>query len=141
MSIIKTIAPFHEDYYRNSINLEQELPQIKAVLVGKKLNKILNRVVWDTIYNNDWDSTISYENVHNIFFEDFEFVIGEDMLEVDICGPSYRIGVNNDKIEKIYPTENIPLKDWVDCGYKVNSEYNDISYIYDFLIGCEITDI
>lgn len=45
MSISKTIISFPEDHDRNACNLEQMLPQIKDMLVGKQLNKILNKSV------------------------------------------------------------------------------------------------
>ena len=48
---------------------------------------------------------------------------------------------NNKKKKKIYPTKDIPIKDWADCGYKPTPEYNDISHIYSFLIGAKVTDI
>ena len=140
MSINKTIVSFPEDHDRNAFNLEQVLPQIKDMLIGKQLNKILNKTVWDTEFDDE-DIFVSYDNIHNVFFEDFEFVIGDDVLQVDIYGPSYRVELNNTEIETIYPTENILFKNWADCNYKPTSEYKDISYIWSFLIGQRVIDI
>ncbi len=128
------------DYDSRATRLEAVLPQIKDAVCGKPLTKILNKAIWHADFK-EWNVCITSENVHQVYFEDFEFIIGDKVLKVVIDAPSYGIELNNDNVEKIYPTKDIPIKDWADCGYKPTPEYNDISHIYSFLIGAKVTDI
>jgi len=137
---IKIDVPQDKECYRNASELEEVLPEIKKAVCGKPLLKILNETAWDADFIGDTECFADY-NVDNVFFEDFEFIIGDEILSVSIDGPTYSIQLNNDEIETINPTENVPIKELIGKGYRTNGIYNDISHIYGSLIGEIVTDI
>ena len=133
-------VPQNKECYRNASELEEVLPEIKKVVCGKPLLKILNKTVWDADFIGDTECFADY-NVDNVFFEDFEFIIDNEILSVSIDGPTYSIKLNNDEIETINPTKDVPINSLIGKGYGTKGIYNDISHIYASLIGKLITDI
>lgn len=117
------------------------LPQLKFALIGKPLNRILNQNIWFTCLKDE-NFPLSYENVHLVYFEDFSFLIGQELFYITLSGSQmYRIKLNTVTDITIYETKNIPVKKFPKWNFSQNKNFKDISHIYDFLIGAKVTDI
>lgn len=117
------------------------MPQLKSALIGKPLNKILNKNIWFTCLPDE-NLPMTYENVHLVYFEDFSFLIGQELLHITLYEPDkYQIKLNTVKEITIYETKDLPVKNLPKLDYFQTKNFIDISHIYGFLLGAKVMDI
>ena len=117
------------------------IQSVKPLLVGKKIEQILNTSIWD------WHCSINSDHVLQQSMADeiewhgpFVFVIDNQYLSVLFTAPQhYEIGLNSLCLEDIVSIEKRSFAEIQKL--KSENQFLDISFLYPQIIGTEIDDI
>jgi len=116
--------------------------QLKPLLVGHKLDKILNTWLADYRFPAQPDQTLQQSVINDIEWEGpFVFVINGQHVFMDFGAPGrYQIGINSENIAEIATVTSMNISELEQYGH--NGKFVDISSLYgNDIIGQNVQDL